>query len=229
MIFFAAFFIEIFILFLLSRSMSKTLSRFMSINLISLVFLPGVIVHELSHFLVAVVLLVPVGDMEFSPKKNGNGVRLGSIEIGKTDPIRRSMVGFAPVFVGLVLVVGIVYLFTSNALFFQGKNPFLFVTAVLAVIYFLFAVSNTMFSSSRDMEGTAEILIALSIIFAASYLLGFRPSLSHLDKIFTKELIGLIQKSVVFLSIPIAIDLFILGTIRLITYSRSRIRRRDQN
>ena len=71
MIYFALLFIEISILFLLSRSMSKVLSGFMSVNLLSFIFLPGIIIHELSHLLVAVMLFVPVGNMEFTPKRNG--------------------------------------------------------------------------------------------------------------------------------------------------------------
>lgn len=222
MIYFLPFFAEIVILFLLSRFMSKTLSKFMSINLMSFIFLPGVIIHELSHLLIAVILFVPVGDMEFTPKKGEERLKLGSVEIAKTDPVRRSIIGFAPVFVGLMLVVGIVYLFTSNILFFKEKEIYVLLVSVLAIIYFLFVISNTMFSSKVDMEGTLEILITLVIIFLASYILGLRFSLTYLDKIFTKELIGMVQKSTIFLLVPIVIDLFILGTIRILTNSRSR-------
>lgn len=223
MIFFAPLFIEIIILFFLSRSMSKTFSGFMSINLMSFVFLPGIIIHELSHLFMAVILFVPVGNMEFTPKRNNNAVKLGSVEIAKTDPVRRSIIGFAPVFLGLTIVAGIVYFFTSNILFFQEKGFFVLTSVVLLVGYLLFAISNTMFSSSKDMEGTLEILIALLVIFVAVYILGFRPSLSLLDKIFTKEFIEIIRKSTLFLLAPIIIDLLILGVIRLITRSRSRI------
>ncbi len=188
----------------------------------SFIFLPGVIIHELSHLLIAVILFVPVGDMEFTPKKGEERLKLGSVEIAKTDPVRRSIIGFAPVFVGLMLVVGIVYLFTSNILFFKEKEIYVLLVSVLAIIYFLFVISNTMFSSKVDMEGTLEILITLVIIFLASYILGLRFSLTYLDKIFTKELIGMVQKSTIFLLVPIVIDLFILGTIRILTNSRSR-------
>src|ERR1035437_9168331 len=109
MVYVTSLLVEIVILFLLSRAMSKNLSRFMSINLLSFLFLPGVIVHELSHLLVAAILLVPVGEVEFSPKKNGDGIKLGSVQIGKTDPIRRCLIGFAPIFMGIVLVVGLAY------------------------------------------------------------------------------------------------------------------------
>ncbi len=188
----------------------------------SFIFLPGVIIHELSHLLIAVILFVPVGDMEFTPKKGEERLKLGSVEIAKTDPVRRSIIGFAPVFVGLMLVVGIVYLFTSNILFFKEKEIYVLLVSVLAIIYFLFVISNTMFSSKVDMEGTLEILITLVIIFLASYILGLRFSLTYLDKIFTKELIGMVQKSTIFMLVPIVIDLFILGTIRILTNSRSR-------
>lgn len=223
MVFFASLLVEIVVLFLLSRLVSKTLSGFMSINLMSFVFFPGIILHELAHLFMAVVLFVPVGDMEFTPKRNGDAVKLGSVEIGKTDPIRRSVIGFAPVLLGLMIVAGIVYFFTSNILFLQEKGTAVLVTVILLAGYFLFAISNTMFSSSRDMEGTLEILIALLVIFAAVYILGFRPSPSLLDKILTKELVGVIQKTTVFLSAPIIIDLFILGAIKIITRSRNRI------
>jgi len=215
MVYFGLLVLEIVALFLLSRKMSKTLSKFMSINFLSFLFLPGVIIHELSHLLISVILFVPVGDMEFTPKKSDNGLKLGSIEIGKTDPIRRSIIGFAPVLIGLTIIIGIVYLFTSNILFFKDKEVYIFAIVVAGLIYLLFAVSNTMFSSSRDMEGTVEILITLLIIFAAAYILGFRWQLSF-EKILTKEFFELIRKSTIFLLTPIVIDLVILGVVRLI-------------
>jgi hypothetical protein len=220
MTYFVLFSLEIVILFLLSRSVSKNLFKFMSINFFSFIFAPGVILHELSHLLMATVLFVPVGDIDFTPRKNGNSVKLGSVEIVKTDPIRRSLIGFAPVLVGLMVTVGIAYLFSSNIVFLQSQGVYIFIAAILVATHLLFTISNTMFSSSRDMEGTAEILITLLIIFAVAYFLGFRLPLSILNAIFTKEFIGIIQKSTVFLIVPISIDLFILGAIRLFSGKR---------
>lgn len=216
MTYFILLFLEIVALFLLSRKISKVFSKFLSINFLSFLFLPGVIIHELSHMLVAVILLVPIGDMEFTPKKGEAGLKLGSIEIAKTDPIRRSMIGFAPVFVGLMIVIGIVYLFSSNIEFLKDKDSYIVIAAVLGIMYLLFAVSNTMFSSSKDMEGTVEILITLLIIFVSAYILGFRPPLDFTDKILTKEFLDIIKKSSIFLLVPIFIDLVILSIIRVI-------------
>lgn len=207
-------------LFLLSRKISKVLSKFLSINPLSFLFLPGVIIHELSHMLIAVILLVPVGDMEFTPKKGQSGLKLGSIEIAKTDPIRRSIIGFAPVLVGLMIVIGIVYLFSANILFFQDKDSYILGAAFLTIAYLLFAISNTMFSSRADMEGTVEIIVTLLIIALLLYLLGLRIPLSWIF-VFLESNVELIRKSSFFLFVPIIIDLFILGVIKAF-YIRSR-------
>lgn len=213
MIYFGLFFTEIAILFFLSRNMSRILSKFMSVNFLAFFLLPGVIIHELAHLFMAAVLFVPAGDMEFTPKRSANGLKLGSIQIAKTDPIRRSIIGFAPVFVGLMLVVGIVYFFTSNILFFKDKDSYFLVATGLGVIYLLFAISNTMFSSSRDMEGTIEIIVTLLIIVLLLYLVGVRVPLSWAWN-FMESNIDLIKKSTMFLLAPISIDLFILGLVR---------------
>ena len=215
MFYFVLLFLEIAALFLLSRKIGKVFSKFLSINLLSFLFLPGVIIHELSHMLIAVILFVPVGDMEFTPKKNENELKLGSIEIAKTDPIRRSLIGFAPVFVGLMLIIGIVYLFTNNTLFFKDKDFYILGAALLAIMYLLFVVSNTMFSSSRDMEGTIETIVTLLVIGLLLYFLGLRVPLSWvLD--FLEDNSEIVKRSALFLSVPIVIDIVILGMIRLL-------------
>jgi hypothetical protein len=170
----------------------------------------------------AVILFVPVGNIEFIPKKSGNTVRLGSVKIGKTDPIRRSLIGFAPVFAGLLIIMAIVYVFSSNMSFYQNNGFYVYAIIILVMAYLLFVVSNTMFSSSTDMEGTVEILITLSIIITGAYVLGFRPQLSILDNILTSKIIATIESLLIFLLAPITVDLFILGTIRLFTSNRNR-------
>lgn len=214
MVFFIVFPLEIVLLFFLSRSISKTLSRFLSINILSFLFLPGVIIHELSHMLIAVVLFVRAGNMEFTPKTTSSGLKLGSVEIARTDPIRRAVIGFAPVFMGLVLIISIVYFFTYNFSFFQDKSIYITILAISAIVYLLFAVSNTMFSSKRDMEGTIEIIIALLIIVILLYFLGLRVPLSWVLAVLESN-IELFRKASIFLLAPIMIDLAILGTITI--------------
>ena len=83
------------------RLLSHVLLRFthsqsLTIQLLSLLFLPGVAIHELAHALMASVLFVPVGDIEFLPQLVDGGVKLGSVGIGLTDPLRRSTAATAP-------------------------------------------------------------------------------------------------------------------------------------
>ena len=215
MIYLLLLFLEIGILFLLSKGISRTLSRFLPIPVLSLLFFPGVVVHELSHMLAASILFVRVGDVEFKPKVIGKSVKLGSVEIGKTDPIRRAIIGFAPVFAGISLILGIVYFVSGNLSYLWGNQMFVSVAIALGIFYFLFVVSNTMFSSRKDMEGTVELLIIVLIIFIALYLIGVRFPDSLIQILFSKEIIALVQRSSLFLLAPIAIDLIILGGIRL--------------
>src|SRR4051812_17870011 len=105
MLFLLLFFLELILLFILSRFLSRSLSLLFyhgtksekwAVWLLAIVFLPGTIIHELAHFLTAALLLVHVGDVEFMPKVHGSSVKLGSVAIGHTDIIRRAVIGFAP-------------------------------------------------------------------------------------------------------------------------------------
>lgn len=141
-----------FALFFLSRNVTKLLSRLFlkmfhshaaAIYLLSFLFLPGVVLHELSHLLIANILFVPTGEVEFFPEIHGNEVKMGSVAVAKTDPFRRFLIGVAPVIGGLgILLLSSAYL--SGDLF-SWQNALL--------LYIVFQIANTMFSSGKDMEG----------------------------------------------------------------------------
>jgi len=72
---------------------------------LSLLLYPGVVIHELSHLLMAVILFVPVKSMTLVPKiLEGNKLQAGSVTIEKVDPVRRTLVGIAPLFVGIAVL-----------------------------------------------------------------------------------------------------------------------------
>ncbi|MCX6732622.1 MAG: hypothetical protein NTV98_03725 [Candidatus Roizmanbacteria bacterium] len=79
---------EIILLFFLSRlTLQKTypfLKRivkkdFYIIFLISLFYLPGTIIHEMSHYIVALILAMNPREMSFFPVIEGKKVRLGHV------------------------------------------------------------------------------------------------------------------------------------------------------
>src|SRR3989344_3835541 len=90
---------KLFILFyLFSKNQTAT------ITFISLLLYPGVVVHEFSHLIAAVILFVPVKSMTLVPKVVDGKIQGGSVVIQKVDVFRRTLVGVAPLFGGLAVL-----------------------------------------------------------------------------------------------------------------------------
>lgn len=123
--------------------------------LYALVFLPATFIHELSHYLMAKLLLVPVGKFNLIPRSVNNEFVLGSVMIAKTDLIRGSLIGLAPFIVGIILL----YLLTT--------------TAVSALtIYFLFQIINSMLLSLSDLKAFVKLLFIALLIYLLYLLYG---------------------------------------------------------
>ncbi|MDE2026032.1 MAG: hypothetical protein KGJ07_06055 [Patescibacteria group bacterium] len=196
------FILELVALFLLSRIFSKmfsqmlltlTRSQTLTIQVLSIILLPGVILHELAHWFVAGMLLVPTGEMEFIPQIQGNSVKLGSVAVAKTDPFRRFLIGVAPVLIGLAAMFGIFAYFSASVPQVNWQT--------LLLIYVFFEIGNTMFSSRKDMEGAAFLLGFLVVCMLLFYFLGFRLNLTSLE---------------LFLAQPIMVSIFLKADIMLL-------------
>lgn len=142
-------------------------SKRLTALLLALLFLPGTIIHELAHLVAAQGLRLQTGKVSFWPKIEDKGVKLGSVEIAQSDPFRRFLVGIAP------LVLGFAFIFALIKIFERFQFSGLWSSVLL--FYILFQIGNTMFSSKRDMEGAAELIIAVFLVFALLYLTGFKP------------------------------------------------------
>lgn len=210
------FLVELFLLFLLSRFLTKELSylfsritqsRSISSYLLAILFLPGTFVHEVSHALIAKLLFVHVGKMELVPQLDGASLKLGSVEVGKTDFIRNFFIGVAPFFVGtLVILATVWYMFSNN---FFGIN---LITA--ASLYLIFVISNTMYSSKKDLEGAMEFFIFILLVVGLLFFLGVKlSSLGFLGKLIDPSIV---KKGVYFLLIPITIDIVVFSFSRII-------------
>ena len=80
---------------ILSRS-----ERF-TVTIFSLIFLPGVLLHELSHYGMAVLLGIETARFSLIPQVLDDGrLQLGFVETAKSDIVRDSLVGAAPLIVG---------------------------------------------------------------------------------------------------------------------------------
>lgn len=154
------------------------------------VVLPGVIVHELSHWAMAKVLGVRVSRPSIGPVRKGRSrrVTLGSVKVGNVDPVRASLIGLAPLLGGIaiILLIGMLVLDVGNLTEVAMGSGWQGIVAVLerAVqvpdfwlwLYLIFAVSNAMLPSDSDVAAMRPVLIFLGIAAAILLVVGGVPT-----------------------------------------------------
>ena len=221
MLFAILFFIELFLLFFLSKQVTKRLSlwlyhltrsRTKTIFILAFLFLPGTFLHELAHAFMAMILFVPVGKMELIPKIQEDGyVKLGSVAIGRTDFFRRFLIGIAPLLIGTTILLFLLFYAATHDLFTHY-------TYLLIVLYCVFEIGNTMFSSKKDMEGALELLLTCCFAAVVAFILGARIPLNSLQQFFERDsIIQMFYYGNLFLLIPIVINIICIGVLHVIT------------
>ncbi len=220
MIYLALFFCALFLLYLLSTSLSKELSSLfyritrsqrITIYMLAFIFLPGTLVHELSHYLVARLLLVYAGKLELMPKLQEGGVKLGSVAIAQCDPFRRFMIGIAPFLVGTGLIIGMLFYATTHNILNHHLE-------ILLVGYGLFEIGNTMFSSRRDMEGSLKLLGIIALVLILLYFLHIGFMHIFLIYVETPTVTTLLQTIDLYLLIPLVIDVVVIIVLKLLNH-----------
>jgi hypothetical protein len=147
-----------------------------------LLILPGIVIHELSHALVAWLLGVKVRKFSIGikRKRRGSSVALGSVEIARADPFRSSLIGLAPLIAGsiVVLIIGSrvfgLHPFVVNDLgrLWEEMRSIYRTPDFWLWVYLVFAVSNAMLPSAADRHAWGTALIFLGILVALVYLTG---------------------------------------------------------
>lgn len=217
MYFIAIFFTELLIIFILSRFVTSDISQFayrisrsskFAVYTLSFLFLPGTVIHELSHYITAQLLFVRTGEMEFVPKIHEDRVKLGSVQIEKTDPVRRALIGVAPFLIGTSLLMLILFI----AEFYDGWGS---IWHAVIICYILFEIGNTMFSSKKDMEGVLELFACITIVGAILFFAGVRIPEYVIRSLTTPSTVSIFQKGSLYLLIPITIDIAIISMTKL--------------
>ena len=208
-----------------------------AVVLYAIILFPGVLLHEISHWLAANLLGVRTGSFSVLPKSKADGsIQLGYVEYYKSasvGPIRESLIGSAPLITGTAAVLLIafqVFDVTSLALAAESGDieslsqalTTLFATDDFLIwLYLIFAISNAMMPSSSDRKAWpafALIMLALALIL---YVIG-------LQDLMIAGLAGPVATVFGYLglafSLTIGVDLFMILFVYILEWIISRFK-----
>ena len=160
----------------------------LAITLFSVIFFPGVVLHESSHYIMARILGVPTGKISLIPQTlDGGKLRMGYVETAQTDWLRDTLIGLAPLMTGCAAVayIGLVQL-GLDELWRIGitEGGMSFVQAVVSImdqpdfwlwIFLAFTISSTMFPSESDRRAWLPLGMLLLGVFLLSLISGAGP------------------------------------------------------
>lgn len=169
-------------LLILSRSPAFTITLF------SIIFLPGVLLHESSHYLVALILGVQTARFSLIPQMLPNGrLQLGYVETVRSDMVRDSLIGAAPLIAGgsLVAFLAVSRLDLLPLWDVLRNGQFGLVWLGLTLLpntadfplwfYLLFTISSTMLPSPSDRHAWLPLGVAIAVLLALAVLAGAGP------------------------------------------------------
>ena len=161
-----------------------------AVYLYAIILFPGVLLHELSHWITATLLGVRTGSFSVVPQRRPDGsIQLGYVEYYKSktlDPIRESLIGGAPMIVGTIVILLIslhIFDVTNLAAAVQSGqveavsfalSEFFDTPFVLIWVYLIFAISNGMLPSASDRRAWPAFILAMTILAGVVYLLGIQ-------------------------------------------------------
>ncbi|GIV66824.1 MAG: hypothetical protein KatS3mg047_1217 [Bellilinea sp.] len=151
-----------------------TRSPALALGLFALLFFPGVLIHETSHWIAAKLMGVRTGKFSLIPQLQPDGtLRLGYVEAAPVDVFRETIIGAAPFFSG-VLAVGWIAAFPLKV-FSAGQIQSLAslwasLTEVINLpdfwlwFYLAFTISSTMLPSESDRRAWLPALAIIGLI-----------------------------------------------------------------
>lgn len=229
-----AFLISLLLLAYLSNRVSQELqylvfcgtgSKNMPVVILFLVLLPGVFIHEASHWVAARLLGLKTGKFRVWPKRSGKYIGMGSVSVERGGTLRDSLVGMAPLIIGTFIIAFIghrvfnAYLISEAIVETRWQDGFRAMWIALnkpdgAIwAYLLFAIGNAMFPSSSDREPVKPLLLYIAIAAALYIILGLplTPVGSVLDS--SLPVLGDLSSALLFI---IVIDIIILAVILML-------------
>jgi hypothetical protein len=201
--------------------------------LFAILFFPGVLLHEISHYLMARLLGVPTGRFSLIPRPLPDGrLQLGYVETRPTDPLRDSLIGGAPLLAGgfFVAYVGLAHLglpglweslvAEQGTLFWQSLQSLPRRPDFWLWFYLTFAVSSTMMPSASDRRAWLPILAAFALLLVVVLLAGAGP---WLVQVVGSPLNQILRSVAAVAGIGVAVHLVLLPPLWLLRRALSRV------
>jgi hypothetical protein len=203
----------------------------------AVILFPGVLLHEVSHWLAATLLGVRTGKMSLIPRRQKDGtLQLGYVEYyksSKVGPIRESLIGAAPLITGTlaILLIGLrIFGVTELAAAVQTGDLDILAAALTELfatpfiflwIYLIFAISNAMLPSRSDRKAWPAFLLIMGALVLFLYLIGLQDTLfQRLEQ----PVITVFGYLGIALSLSIGVDILFVLAIALLESLLSRVR-----
>ena len=183
----------------------------------SLIFLPGTVIHELSHFFFAIITGARTGKIEIIPEyledewedeSKGGSVALGYVQTQRLNPLQGFFVGTAPFIVGTVLLVWLASLLRTE--FDSGQTLYLVLQG-----YLFFTIANSFFPSWSDIKQTLPVVIIVLVAAILAWILGFQIFIGPDSRI-----ISLSDTIATTLLISVAVNLILCTILFLVNHIR---------
>lgn len=190
-----------------------------AVRALFLVLLPGVLLHEASHWLVANLLGVRTGQVSIGlGKMRGKNFSLGSVTVERSDPLRESLIGVAPFISGLLAVWAVMGI--GFGLWSPTSIEQVYTTIAATItdpltwvaLYLVFAVSTSMIPSESDREPWGVIIAIFGAIGALALVLGWSPNI-------TPELVAFAEKFLNTLVFVFGIIVVVNGALALVIFA----------
>lgn len=166
-----------------------TAHKTVAIYLFQILLLPGVILHEFSHYLTARLLGVRVRKVSLQPVVQSDKIQMGAVVIDRADFIRGLLIGLAPLVLGSIAVVLIgqqvfdVSKVIDAARAGDSRGLIEAIRTAFGVndawiwLYLIFAISNAMLPSESDRESLWPVVAFITLIAIVAAVAGWGADL----------------------------------------------------